>query len=185
MPLSRTLFLALAVACCATVVAAQSNSAKNQKHQIAIETGSDRYGAGVEILDPKLLGVEIYPGAKVDKEESDGKGANLSLDWGQESTHLYVQKFVTPEPPDKVLAFYRKQLAKFGAVQECRDGKPLAEVKSELKCDAEDSKGAKSDKGIELMAGTKARRHVVGVEPQGSGTKFVVLYVEQTKRGTL
>jgi len=60
-------------------------------------------------------GVAIYPGARVVMDK-DSKGDNLTLDWGQDSTHPYVQKYVTADSPEKVLSFYRNQLAKYGKV---------------------------------------------------------------------
>lgn len=188
MPKSRLLLLTLAVALCSTLLFSQEQKpqSKNEKHTFRLETDSGRYGVAAEKFDPKQLGVAIYPGAKVDQRENDGKGANLSLDWGRDSVRLYVQKYVTSDAADKVLAFYRKQLSKFGAVLECRDGKPVAAVASELKCDdGEDGKNEKHDKGIELKAGTDKKQHVVGVTPRDGGTDFQVVYVEQTKRGEL
>ncbi len=184
----RLLLLTVAVALCSTAVFTQEQKAppKDEKHVFRLETDSGRYGVSAEKLDPKLLGVAVYPGAKVDERENEGKGANLSLDWGTEGVRLYVQKFVTSDSADKVLAFYRKQLSKYGAVLECRDGKPAAKVESELKCDGDkDAQDQRSHKGLELKAGTENKQHVVGVTPREGGTDFQVIYVEHTKRGEI
>lgn len=189
MPKSHFLLIALAALFCATGLLAQQSQTNpdNEKHVLRMETDSGRYGVAAERLDPKLLGVAIYPGARVDERQNDGKGANLSLDWGQEGIRLYVEKYVTSDPSDKVVAFYRKQLSKFGAVVECRDGRPVAKVDSELKCDDEEKEGKDETehKGIELKAGTEGRQHVVGVIPREKGTDFQIVYVEHTKRGEL
>lgn len=188
MPHSRLLLLSLAAVLCPAVVFAQETKPQpnNEKQTFRPETDSGRYRVGSEKFDPKQLGVAIYPGAKVDRGENDGKGANLSLDWGDDSVHLYVQKYITPDSADKVLAFYRKQLAKFGAVLECRDGKPVDASSSELKCDGDDdAKNEKEHKGTELKAGTKSKQHVVGVTPKDGGTDFQVVYVEQIKHGEI
>lgn len=187
MPKSRTLLLTLAVALSSTILFSQEQKPKsNGKHTFRLETDSGRYGVGAEKFDPKQLGVAVYPGAKVDQRENEGKGANLSLDWGRESVRLYVQKYVTPDSADKVLLFYRKQLSKFGAVLECRDGKPVAAVATDLKCeDGENGQDTKHDHEIELKAGTENRQHVVGVTPTDGGTDFQVVYVEETKRGEI
>lgn len=182
------LLLPLVVALFSTTVLAQEQNPQpdSKKHTFRLETDSGRYGVSAERLDPKLLGVAVYPGAKVDERENEGKGASLSLDWGTEGVRLYVQKYVTSDPADKVLAFYRKQLSKYGPVLECRDGKPAAKVDSELKCDDDkDAQHEKSHKGLELKAGTENKQHVVGVTPHEKGTDFQVLYVEHTKRGEI
>ncbi|MBZ5667904.1 MAG: hypothetical protein LAO30_25365 [Acidobacteriia bacterium] len=182
MPKSFMLLLMVAVALSSTAVFAQEQKPKsnNEKHTLRLETDSGRYGVGSDKLDPKQLGVAIYPGAKVEENDNDGKGASLSLDWGRDSARLYVQKYVTSDSADQVLSFYRKHLSKFGAVLECRDGKPLAAVASELKCE-----DGKDEKGTELKAGTENKQHIIGVTPKDGGTEFGVLYLEKTKRGEL
>ncbi len=200
MPKASLLLVTITLILCPSTLPAQDQKAKpdDRGHQIVVDTGSGRYGAGADHFDAKQLGVEIYPGAKVDERENDGKGANLFLEWGQDSTRLYVQKYVTTDSPDQVLAFYRKQLSKYGPVLECRNGKPVNKAASELKCgEDENGKGEEGgktekaansgthDKSIELKAGTKAKQHIVGVQPKDGGAAFQVVYLQQTRRGTI
>ena len=145
---------------------------------VALAAQSSRYGVGSEELDPKQLGVAIYPGAQVDESEHTGKGTHLSLDWGQDSVHLFAQQYLTPDSPDKVLSFYRKQLAKYGNVLECRGNKPVVYVTSELKC--EDSEEKRDDNSIELKAGTENNQHIVGVTPKDGGTKIGIVYLKKS-----
>lgn len=180
MPKSLMLLLTVAVALFSTAVFAQEQKPKSYNETLRLETDSGRYGVGSDKLDPKQLGVAIYPGAKVEENDNDGKGASLSLDWGQDSVRLYVQKYFTSDSADQVLSFYRKQLSKFGPVLECRDGKPLAAVASELKCE-----DGKDEKGTELKAGTENKQHIIGVTPKDGGTEFGVVYLDKTKRGEL
>lgn len=190
MPKSRLLLAILAAAVCSATVFAQEKKpdTKNEKHTFRVETDSGRYGAASDKFDPKQLGVAIYPGAKVDERENEGKGANLSLDWGKNSLRLYVQKYVTSDPADKVLSFYRKELSRFGAVLECRDGKAVNAVQSELKCE-DDKDHQHHDKehheGIQLKSGSDRKQHIVGVTPREGGTDFDVAYIEQIKRGEI
>jgi hypothetical protein len=75
------LILVVAVAALSTTLFAQDQApSSSEKHRIVVETDSGRYGVGAEKLDPKQLGVAIYPGAKVDKNESQSSDASLSLD---------------------------------------------------------------------------------------------------------
>lgn len=187
MPNRRLLLPIVLITLCPVALPAQEHQSKpdHERHSIAVETDSGRYGVGSDRVDPKQLGVAIYPGAKIDTSENDGKGANLSLDWDRESVRLLVQKYVSSDPADKVIAFYRKQLSKFGAVLECRGGKPVGTVESKLKCDEEKNSEVKDDNTVELKAGTENRQHVVGVTSHDRGSKFQVVYVEQTKRGEI
>jgi hypothetical protein len=178
MPNDRVLSLVLAVAFSSTVLCAQDQTASSgETHKIVVETDSGRYGVGAEKLGPKRLGVEIYPGATVDKSENASSDASLSIEWGKKAQRLYLQVYVTSDSADKVLAFYRKQLSKYGPVTECRDGKPLAgAVQSQLRCDSDD----KDDKSSELKAGTRKKEHMIGVTPTVGGTRFEVVYLDST-----
>jgi hypothetical protein len=90
MPKNYMLILVVAVAVSSTFAQDQTPSS-SEKHQIVVETNSGRYGVGAEKLDPKQLGVAIYPGAKVYERENDSSDASLSFDWGNDSTRLYLQ----------------------------------------------------------------------------------------------
>lgn len=178
MPKNHMLILVFVVAVSSTALFAQDEtSSSSEKHRIVVETDSGRYGVGAEKLDPKQLGVAIYPRAKVNESENNSSDASLSLDWGNASSRLYVQNYVTSDSADKVLSFYRKQLSKYGAVLECRNGKPVAVVPSKLKCDSD-----KDDNSIELKAGTERKQHMVGVTPTAGGAQFEVVYLDETPR---
>jgi hypothetical protein len=178
MPKNHMLILVVAVVVSPTVLLAQDQTrSSSEKHKIVVETDSGRYGVGAEKLDPKQLGVAIYPGAKVDKSEDDSSDASLSLDWGEDSTRLYLQNYITSDSADKVLAFYRKQLSKYGEVLECRNGKPVSGVPTQLKCDSN-----KDRDRTELKAGTERKQHMVGVTPTAGGAQFEVVYLDETPR---
>jgi hypothetical protein len=179
MPKNHMLILVVAVAVSSTALFSQDQTpSSGDNHKIVVETDSARYGVGAEKLDPKQLGVAIYPGAEVDEGENDSNDASLSLDWGKESTRLYLQNYVTSDSSEKVLSFYRKQLSKYGAVLECRNGKPVAAVPSQLKCDND-----KDGSSIELKAGTERKQHMVGVTSTAGGAQFEVVYLDETPRG--
>jgi len=76
------------------------------------------------------IGLPLYPGAVPYKDPSgdDHAGsANVSMSFG--SFHLKVQavSYQTPDAPDKVFAFYRPALTKFGDVLECDGNKPVGQ----------------------------------------------------------
>jgi len=183
MPKFRLLFVAV-IACLLSLSAIaqdQKTKSNDDKHVFRLETDSGRYGVTTDKLDPKLLGVDIYPGARIQPDaNNDGKGASLAFEWGRDSARLYVQKYVTSDSPDKVIAFYRKQLAKYGVVLVCSEGKAISAGPSELKCEE-----GKDHKGTELKVGTEQRQHVVGINPKDGETEFGIVYLEKNKRGDI
>jgi hypothetical protein len=142
------------------------------------------------------VGISVYPGATlVKKTETDKHGkqhdegaADVNLNFG--SFHLGVKalSYQTSDPPEKVLAFYRKDMARYGTVIFCQGthavGTP-SETQDGLGCD---DKGASknnihvNDDGDgsygELKAGSKLHQHLVSLDPEGSGTKIGLIALD-------
>jgi len=179
MPNKFTRSLVVAAVVLSSVAVAQNDKSTPQKQKIVVETNTGRYGVGAEKLDPKQLGVAIYPGSKVAESkdnQSKDNGGHLFLDWGKDSTHLYVQKYISSDSADNVVSFYRKQLSKYGAVLECRGGKPVTADAAKLECDNGDD-----DNDIQLKVGPERKQHIVGVTPTARGTEFAIVYLERTR----
>jgi hypothetical protein len=128
----------------------------------------------------KDIGLPIYPGATPFKDkDSDSSSADLGLLLNSFHLSIKVASFVTTDSPEHVLEFYRKPLAKYGAVLECSHGKPVGSLtvaKSGLTC-GDHKSGAMtvdgSDGDHELRAGTPEQFRIVGVERAENGkTKF-------------
>lgn len=180
MPNKFTCSLVVGVAVLSSLAFAQNDKGNStQKQKIVVETETGRYGVGAEKLDRKQLGVAIYPGSKVAESkdnESKDNGGHLFLDWGKDNTHLYVQKYISSDSADNIVSFYRKQLSKYGAVLECRKGKPVTADAAKLKCDNGDE-----DNDIVLKVGPEGKQHIVGVTPAARGTEFAIVYLDQTR----
>ena len=138
------------------------------------------------------LGLSVYPGATIVKKvhtDHDGKehqdgAADVNLSFG--SFHLGVKavSYTTQDSPDKVLAFYRKDMARYGQVILCKGNHPVGtptETQDGLTCSDSNKKvhvqGVNVDSDEdgsfgELKAGSKLHQHVVSIDQQGSGTKF-------------
>ncbi len=138
------------------------------------------------------LGLSVYPGATVvrkvhtdnnGKEHEDG-AADVNMNFG--SFHLGVKavSYASQDAPDKVLAFYRKDMARYGQVIFCKGNHPVGsptETQDGLTCSDDNKKvhvqgvnvGSDEDGSFgELKAGSKLHQHIVSIDEQGSGTKF-------------
>jgi hypothetical protein len=131
----------------------------------------------------KDLGLPIYPGARQHKDSSDDSPAVTMGLWGGSSGFkLVVLKLESDDSPEKVAAFYRKALAKYGHVLDCgkpgaKDEKAEAGPSNVLTCE-DDQPAAGS---FTLKAGTKAKQHGVGIQPNGKHSLFQLVYVEEPK----
>lgn len=131
------------------------------------------------------LGLPIYPGSElVKKDDNKTEAADVNLSFGKFQLRVKAAHYRTPDAPEKVEAFYRGALKRYGTVIACRNNKPVGSptiTEEGLTCDnkshGEVDAGDNSGK-IELKAGSKQHQHIVGIDPDGSGTKFGVVALD-------
>ncbi|MDE1176412.1 MAG: hypothetical protein PW789_07360 [Edaphobacter sp.] len=125
------------------------------------------------------IGLPIYPGAElVKKKDKDSGSADVNLSFGKFQLRVKAASYRTPDGTEKIQAYYRDALRKYGTVIACNHDQPVGSpVRTDdgLTCSENDkhsqvvtSAGTK----IELKAGSKQHQHIVAIEPEGDGTKF-------------
>lgn len=143
------------------------------------------------------IGLPEYPGATLYKEPADAgkKDNDSSLDMGFALGDFHFSVIVvgyeTPDSPEKVLAFYRKPLSRYGEVLECDHGKPVGKLtmtSTGLTCSdkhnghVEVNGSGDSSDGHELRAGSPHKYRIVGIdEPRDGKTHFGLVYLELPK----
>jgi hypothetical protein len=170
---------ALAAVCLVAKPAASQESKDSNRHANGHHSigfiASDEAGA-------KEVGLPIYPGARPHKDKSDDTPATqLGLWGGNSGFKLVVLKMESKDAPDKVAAFYRKALGKYGKVLSCPD--PSGSSGTAKSSDGNKSKDLDCDDNpkpgeVEFKAGTEEYQHIVAIEPNGAGSVFSLLYVE-------
>lgn len=133
---------------------------------------------------PKDVGLPWYPGAQRHKDDpDDSSSVQLSFNSGSSDFKLAVLKLDSPDSPEKVAAFYRQALSKYGKILECTASTKTSEKhddsKTSLKltCDSDKPKNG----GLELKSGTGHDQHIVGVESSGAGTLIQLVYIKLPK----
>jgi hypothetical protein len=135
-------------------------------------------------------GIPVYPGATPRPESGGDKHrANVNIGGMGFGLKVIAAEYVTPDSPDKVKAFYVDKLAKFGKVLECRGTGGSGEGDVHVGGDEGDAPvscaGAKGE-GWEIKVGTRNNQRVVGINPDGSGTRFGTALVQiHGKEGAL
>jgi hypothetical protein len=131
---------------------------------------------------PAQVGLTVYPGAKPKVEGDDHNAANVNISSSMFGVKVLVIGYHTQDAPDKVIAYYKKDLQKYGNVLECKGhghdaemdfGHDKNEKPKPLTCG--DDKG--DGKGVELKAGMSDNFHLVAVEPKDEGSDFAIVYV--------
>jgi hypothetical protein len=117
-------------------------------------------------------------------EDGDSKNADVNMNFG--SFHLGVKTagYETTDPSDKVIAFYRHDLSRYGDVIECRGHSTIGEptrTSQGLSCDDDNqvhNTSASSHDKLELKAGSHQRQHAVSIDSRNGGTHFGLILID-------
>jgi hypothetical protein len=170
----------------ATLVASGCNvqqKGSNGNEDVKIETpmGGMKVKTNDAAADP---GLPVYPGATMVKKDKDSGAADVNMNFGNFHLRVRAVGYHTPDPPEKVMAFYRNGLAHYGDVIECKNHHPVgspSKTSQGLTCGQNDHYGignVSSHGGTELKAGDKAHQHIVAIDSQPDGTKFDLLALD-------
>jgi hypothetical protein len=140
--------------------------------------------------DVRETGLSLYAGATPAPKENgdDKKSANVNISGPGFALKVVAAEFQSDDSPSKVIAYYNKELEKFGKPIECHGRWTGGDVNADFHKKKEE--GAKpvacrdngSGDSIELKVGTEENQHIVAVEPKGKGTRFALVYV-RTRSG--
>lgn len=165
----------------------------DNKKNVKIDTPLGGLKVNTENVEAKDTGMSVFPGA-TPKEKEDGdhdeKKANVNIDTPWFGLKVVALSYESPESPEKVWEYYKKDLAKYGRVLECRSGSPDLNIEAgegdELTCKDGKKKARvrydQDSKAMQLKVGTQQRQRIVAVKPISSGTEFSLVYVS-TREG--
>jgi len=136
-------------------------------------------------IDPKDVGLGVYPGARLKPSEDSNrdKSANVNMDTPFFKLKVVALDYLSDDAPEKVLAFYKQDMSRYGKVVECKGSKYQSgssvsvsddDFKLKLNCDNESG----DRNSTELKAGEGSKQHIVGITPSGTGTEFGLVFIE-------
>jgi hypothetical protein len=187
------LAVALAFTLCLTLPACSINvkkdgSGEDKKVDIETPIGGIHVDKGSDVHD---TGLAVYPGARVKQDDSshDDNNANVNISFLKYGVRVVAVEYQSDDAPDKIIAYYKDQLKKYGSVLECHttghsinvgmksDSKNL--TGQDLTC------GSQEGKTVELKVGSEENQHVVSVVPQSKGSTFTLVYVRTNTGATI
>jgi len=181
------LALATGLAGCKVHVDKGSNG---EDKTVQVDTPFGGVHVNTDQLSASDLGLPVYPGAESIKSDDKHKSADVHLGFGEWQLRVRAVSYGTPDSKDKVVAFYKTALARYGDVITCQGTTPVGTptVTSEGLTCAND-KGDKvqidrtdygsSKDGLELKAGSKRHQHIVGFEdPRDGKTRFALVALD-------
>jgi hypothetical protein len=135
-----------------------------------------------EQADIRDAGLTLYPGAKPAPKDNgdDKKSANVNLSLPGFSLKVVAAEFTSDDAPDKVIAYYDKELQKYGKPIQCRGGWNRGHVNHEGKDEMSKPVACGNDgsgDAVELKVGTEGNQHIVSVKPNSQGSRFALVYL--------
>lgn len=138
------------------------------------------------------LGLPAYPGADLVKNKDNDKSADIHMGFGEWELRVKVVNYSTSDSQDKVLAFYKKALTRYGDVITCEGNTPVGTptaTSEGLTCadDKGNTNTVQVDRGdygsgkdsLELKAGSKRHQHIVGFESSAPDhTRFALVALD-------
>jgi hypothetical protein len=144
--------------------------------------------------DPEVkeTGLPLYPGAqRKPGDEHDKHAANVDITTPMFGLKVVAMEFVTNDPPEKVLSFYRDKMKSFGGkFLECQNSGYVS-IDENGKFAEEDNEkeltcGKRHGGAVELKVGTPGDQHVVAIKSSGKGSEFALVFVQKHgARGTV
>ena len=128
------------------------------------------------------VGLTAYPGATVVRKHGENSGsADVNLSFGNFKLGVHATELITPDPQDKVLAFYRKDMARYGNIVLCRGEQPVGQptrTSGGLACDSDHSHTLDEGDTLQLRAGSQQHQHVVGVHTEAGSTHIALVALD-------
>jgi hypothetical protein len=137
--------------------------------------------------DVRDTGLPVYPGArrKEKGDDNDPNSAHINISTSLFGIKVVALEYLSDDPPEKLVAYYKDQLKKYGNVLECHtnerhpgtnmSGTDTSGDSKKLKCD-DDQNG----KTVELKVGNEQNQHIVSIKPgdDGKGSDFGLVYIQ-------
>jgi hypothetical protein len=137
--------------------------------------------------DVRDIGLPVYPGARRKErgDDNDSNNAHVNISTSLFGIKVVAIEYLSDDPPEKLVAYYKDQLKKYGFVLVCHtnEGHPGTNMNGadtsgdskKLKC--EDDQNGKT---VELKVGTEQNQHIVSVKPadDGKGSDFGLVYIQ-------
>ena len=159
--------LPLAAACGISVD--KGEDGRNKKVSISTPVGKVQVNADADT--PPDTGLPVHAGARAVRDD-EHENANVNIEGGFFGVKVAVARYEDTADRQAILDFYRKELAKFGTVSECRGDLDFKDSLATPRCKE------RSRDEIQLGAGTEGNNHIVSVKPRGNGSEFTLIHVQ-------
>lgn len=180
-----TVTVALFLPACSVNVK-KGEDGSDKKVDIQTPVGGIHVSKNADVRD---TGLPVYPGARIKEKEADGeeKSANVNISSSLFGLKVVAVEYESEDAPEKLVAYYKDQLKKYGDVLECHTDVDGGDVNIHAGKDDDSKLTCEHDSGrnIELKVGTRENQHLVAIKPQSKGCSFALVYVQARGKDTI
>ena len=139
---------------------------------------------------PTRSRLPAYPGSEIVKDNDHDKSADVNMGFGEWTLRVRAVNYGTMDSQDKVTAFYKKALGRYGDVITCQGNAPVGTpttTSEGLNCSDSGNHGnvkindqdIGNHGGFQLKAGSKRHQHIVGFQdPKDGQTRFALVALD-------
>jgi hypothetical protein len=185
MVLGTGLVVALGIAGCRVHV---DKDANGKEKTVQVDTPFGGVHVNTDQMSASDLGMPVYPGAKPVTNDDKHKSADVHLGFGDWQLRVKAVSYGSTDSKEKIAAFYKKSLARYGDVITCDGSSPIGtptSTREGLTCSDNDSNGKVHldnhdfRQDFQLKAGSKRHQHIVGFEEAKDGqTRFALVALD-------
>jgi hypothetical protein len=182
------LALAAGVAGCRIHV---DKGADGQEKNVQVDTPFGGVHVNTDQTTAADLGLPAYPGAQMVKDKDDHESADVHMGFGEWELRVRAVSYETPDDKDKVIAFYKKALGRYGDVITCENNAAVGtptQTSEGLTCaddghhhhvNVEAGSYNTSNGGLQLKAGSERHQHIMGFDSPANGqTRFELVALD-------
>lgn len=165
-------------------------NANGQEKNVQVDTPFGGVHVNTDQTTAADLGLSVYPNAQMISDDENHKSADVHMGFGEWELRVKVVRYNSSDSEDKVTAFYRQALARYGEVIACQGNSPVGtptQTSQGLTCADHGHANVKidngedhhSDHGFQLKAGSRRHQHIVAFESSAPGqTRFTLIALD-------
>lgn len=162
--------------------------ANGQEKNVQVDTPFGGVHVNTDQITAADLGLPVYPGAEIVKDKDHDKSADVNMGFGEWTLRVRAVNYATTDSQDKVTAFYKKALGRYGDVISCQGNAPIGTPTTTaegLTCADHGKHGNVNvndnniGSGFQLKAGSERHQHIIGFQDAENGkTRFALVALD-------
>jgi hypothetical protein len=124
------------------------------------------------------IGLPVYRGARPLIDDHDSQSADVTVGNRWFGVKVIAAKFESDDTPESIVSFYRREMAKYGDVTECRGDLNFEQSRSLQQPSCREHPFSRE---VQLGVGTTSVHRMIVVKPRGAVSELSMVYIRTQK----